>query len=131
MAVSESPIFPGKVRNTNAILASAAAATTVLWTAPTEGSIINSLMLYNAGTISRTIRFELKIGATTTVLWRGTTSTTQYEVINLITPSRLVGLDVNQPYVRLGNADVIQLVTEDTGAAAVHVSCFGGDYVAQ
>lgn len=125
---SETPIFPGKTLNGQGNVASGSATTTTLFTADSQyGGIITSLRCVNKSTVARTCRLELKNASTVTILSRFQTSTTAYTVLDLMSSTYLPVNDAD-PRLTLGPSDILQLVTEDTGATALDVTAIGGTF---
>lgn len=121
MAISETPIFPGKVDNGQATVASGSSTSVAIYTAPASYPVVISgpIIQYLKSAVARTFRLELKDGSTVTVLGRWLTSGTQYETKNILSSTYIAGMDDDDPKIFLKAGQILQITPEDTNACAV------------
>lgn len=129
MPSNTTPIFPGKIANNQVNIPVSTASTNTIFTADAVyGGLIRGLIIFEKNALVRTCRLELKNGAITTVLKRFAVSGVQYTVTNIFTSTYLVFLNDVDPIFHLEPGDSLQIVMEDTIAAALDVTVLGGTF---
>lgn len=128
MAVSETPIYPGKAKTqlTN-IAGGAASSYTILTSDATYAQVVSDLALMTKTTTSRVgVRLEVTDGVTTTILGRlSATGTTQYTAYRL---SNFISLLETDPFLRLKPGQSLQLTTENTEAGTLDCTVLAASY---
>lgn len=125
---SETPIYPGKIKNDLTSIAGGSASATTIYTADAAyGGGVSAINIVNTGANTRAFRLEHVKGAATVRL-SGSISLSAGASINALSPAFIAAIDPDTTVYRLGTSETLRLVTTDTNSAGLDVSCQGFTY---